>query len=206
MNTISTFVNHQPLKATGSMRSPRGFWGTIVLLALPPLALSYGMIFANGFDTFIHWALATGTLLLALAVFDFNKLPQWLNCLGCLLMGIEAAIFFVQGLSDLLHNEALAYVAYQVLGQGLEGWLIDLLLLWFIALLVMDSQGKSGIVGLVVMSVVVGVEVYRYSLSYLGTSLDAEAPLLKVLILLPFVWFLLESKERLSPSMRPEVG
>jgi hypothetical protein len=33
-------------------------------------------------------------------------------------------------------------------------------------------------------------------MAYLGTSLDAAAPSLKVLYLLPFVWFLFESKKK----------
>jgi hypothetical protein len=193
MNAIHTLVNRQPLKVMGSMRSPRGFWGAIVLLALLPLALLYQMVFANGFGTFIHWVLATGALLLAWAVFDFNRLPNWLNWLGCLLLGTEAALFFLQGLSDLLQNEALAYVAYQVLGQGLEVWLSRLFfVVWGGALLFLDSQGKTRLFGLVALSIFIGVEVVRISLAYLGAPANE---LLKVAIFLPILWLLLESKK-----------
>jgi hypothetical protein len=153
----------------------------------------YPMVFANGFGTFIHWVLAAGALLLALAVFDFGKLPQWLNWLGCLLLGTEAAIFFLQGLSDLLQNDALAYVAYQVLGQGLEVWLPRLFFLfWGGALLFLDSQGKTRIFGFGALPIFIAAEVVRLSLSYLGASPNE---LLKVVILLPIVWLLLESKK-----------
>ncbi len=87
MNAISTSNNRQSLKDMRSIRSPRGFWGVIVLLALIPLALLYQMVFDNGFDTFIHWVLAAGSLLLALAVFDFDKLPKWINWAGLCLPG-----------------------------------------------------------------------------------------------------------------------
>jgi hypothetical protein len=196
MNAIHTLANRHPLNITGGMRSPRGFWGAIVLLALLPLALLYQMIFANGFSTFIHWVLATGALLLAWAVFDFNRLPRWLNWLGGLLLGTEATIFFLQGLSDLLQNEALAYVAYQVLGQGLEVWLPRLFfVVWGGALLFLDSQGKTRIFGLIALSIFTGVEVVRISLAYLGAPANE---LLKVAIFLPIVWLLLESKKAQS--------
>jgi hypothetical protein len=47
------------------------------------------------------------------------------------------------------------------------------------------------------LSTAVCVRIYGYVLDYLGTSLDAEAPALKILLLLPFVWLLFESKKRL---------
>ena len=36
---------------------------------------------------------------------------------------------------------------------------------------------------------------YAYYLAYRGTSLDAAAPALKVLALLPFIWLLLEGRK-----------
>jgi len=66
------------------------------------------------------------------------------------------------------------------------------------SLLLIDSRGKTKILGFVVMSIVVCVKIYGYYLSFLRTSLDAEAPTLKILYLLPFVWFLFESKKKKS--------
>jgi hypothetical protein len=193
MNASSTLVNRQPLKVTGSMRSSSGFWGVIVLLALLPLAGLYQQLFASGFDTFIHWVLAPGALLLALAVFDFRKLPQWLKWVGCLLMGVEAAIFFLQGLSHLVNNEAFTYVAYQVLGQRLEVWLPRLfILVWCGALLLLDSQGKTRIFGWVALPIFISVEIYRISLTAVGAPSNE---LVKLVIFLPLVWLLLESKK-----------
>ena len=193
MNASNTLINRPALKATGRMRSPRAFWGVIVLLALLPLAALYQQLFASGFDTFIHWVLAPGALLIALAVFDFGKLPQWLNWVACLLMGTEAAIFFLQGLSHLLQNEAFTYVAYQVLGQRLEVWLPRLFILfWCGALLLLDSQGKTRIFGWVALPIFIGAELVRISIVYQG-AIPNE--LWKLVIFLPLVWLLLESKK-----------
>jgi len=193
MNASSTLVNRQPLKDTGRMRSPRGFWGVVVLLALLPLAGLYQQLFANGFDTFIHWVLASGALLIALAVFDFRKLPQWLNWVACLLMATEAAIFFLQGLSHLVNNATFTYVVYQVLGQGLEVWLPRLFILfWCGALLLLDSQGKTRIFGWITLPIFIGAEIVRIMVASQGAS---PTELLKLVIFLPLVWLLLESKK-----------
>lgn len=104
-----------------------------------------------------------------------------------------AAIFLLQGVSELIQNDSLTHFAFQVLGQRLERVLPDLLIFWFVAMLLTDSQGWTRILGFVVMSIAVGVEVYSYVLSYLG---DAAAGGLKLLLLLPFVWFLLKARRR----------
>jgi hypothetical protein len=71
--------------------------------------------------------------------------------------------------------------------------------LWFVALLLMDSQGKTRILGFVAMSIVVCFEVYKYSSAYFGA---APAESLKLLFLLPMVWFLFESKKKISLEVR----
>jgi hypothetical protein len=90
---------------------------------------------------------------------------------------------------------ALTRVVYQVLGQRVEGWLVDLFLAWCVAVLLMDSRGRSKVLGLVALSSAVGVEVYANVLAYHGTSLSTVAPALKLAVLLPFVWLLLESRK-----------
>ena len=193
MNTSSTLVNRQPLIVTGGMRSRRGFWGVIVLLALLPLAALYQQLFASGFDTFIHWVLATGSLLIALAVFDFGKLPKWLNGVACLLMGTEASIFFLQGLSHLLQNETFTYIAYQVLGQAFEVWLPRLFIVfWCGALLLLDSQGKTRVFGWIALPIFIGAELVRITVAYQGATPNE---LWKLVILLPLFWLLLESRK-----------
>jgi hypothetical protein len=177
------------------MRSPRGFLAAVVFLLALPLAVLYQMLFGNGAAAVLHLAFALGSVLLSFSVFDF-KLPRWINWIGRVSAAALAAIFLLQGVADLIENDSLTYVANQVLGQWLERLLADLVILWFVAMLLTESQGKTRILGFVAMSIAVCVEVYSYILIYLGTSLDAEAASLKVLMLLPFVWLLFESKKK----------
>jgi hypothetical protein len=177
------------------MRSPRGFLAAIVFLLALPIAVLYQMLFGNGAAAVLHLAFALGSVLLSISVLDF-KLPRWINWIGCVSAGALATIFLLQGVADLIENDSLTYVANQVLGQWLERLLADLVILWFVAMLLTESQEKTRILGFIAMSIAVCVEVYSYILIYLGTSLDAEAASLKVLMLLPFVWLLFESKKK----------
>jgi hypothetical protein len=167
-----------------------------VLLFAIPIALLCQVVFGIEFEIPFHFLIAIGSGLIALAVFDF-KLPRWITWLGCVSSGAVAAIFLLQGVARLIPNDALFYLAYQVFGQQLESALIDGLILWFVALLVRDSQGKTRIFGVAAVSLVVCFELYRYSLAFLGTE---PAGILKLTLLLPFVWLLLESKKKLVPG------
>jgi hypothetical protein len=177
------------------MRSTSGFLSAIAFLLAVPLALLYQVIFGNGAETILHFMCGIGFALSSIAVFDF-KLPRWMTWIGFLATGISAVIWLLQGVSNLIQNDLLNRLAFQVLGQGLERLLIDLYIFWFIAMLFFDSRGgKTKVFGIVVMSIVVILEIYTYSLSYLG---GAAAGSLKLLYLLVFVWFLLESKKENS--------
>jgi hypothetical protein len=191
MNAIRTLVNRQPLKVTGSMRSPRGFFAALVLLFGTPIALLGQAVFGIEVEITLHFVLALTSGLVALAVFDF-KLPRWITWLGSVSSGAVAAIFLLQGVSRLIPNDALFSLAYQVLGGPLESALVDGLLLWFVALLLGDSQGKTRLFGGAALALAVGSELYRYGLAYLGAE---PAGILKLTMLLPFVWLLLESKK-----------
>ncbi len=196
MNAIRTLVNRQSVKVTGSIRSPRGFFAALVLLFGIPIALLGQVLFGIDVEITLHFVFALTAGLVALAVFDF-KLPKWITWLGSVSSGALAAIFLLQGVSRLIPNDALFYLAYQVFGQQLESALVDGLLLWFIALLLGDSQGKTRLFGGAALALAVGSELYRYSLAYLG----AEPPgILKLTMLLPFVWLLLESRKRIVPG------
>jgi hypothetical protein len=52
------------------------------------------------------------------------------------------------------------------------------------------------VLGIVAMVTVACVQAYSLGLAYHGTSLDAEAPILKILWLTPFVWILFASTTR----------
>jgi hypothetical protein len=192
MNSTQPLTNRQSLKITGGMRSPRGFWAALVLLLAIPIALLCQIVFGIELETTFHFLIATGAALISLAVFDFT-LPKWITWLGCVSTGAVAAIFLLQGVSRLVHNDALFYFAHQVLGQQLESALVDGLILWFVALLLLDSQGKTRMFGFAAVSIAVSFELYKYSLAYLGAE---PAGILKLTLLLPFAWLLLESKKK----------
>ena len=129
---------------------------------------------------------------MAFAVFDF-KTPRWATWMGSVSTGALAAVFFLQGVSEVAQNRALTDFAYRVVGQQLEGWLVDLFMAWCVVVLVVDRQVTRRTLGIVAMATVACVKAYSIGLAYHGTSLDAEAPILKILWLMPFVWILFES-------------
>jgi hypothetical protein len=182
------------------MRSKLGFFGAIAFLASVPLALLAQNIFGGiAAETVIHFGCGTGFVLSAMAMFDF-KLPRWMTWVGSLATGAVGLIFLLQGVSNLMpDNEGLFYLAFQILGQGLESWFIDLFILWFIAMLIMDSQGKTRVFGFIALSIVVILEVYRIGVPLLdGTASEA----LRLVYFLAIVWFLLESAKKIQPQVQ----
>ena len=75
-----------------------------------PLAFITAIAFGGGAENVIHLALAASFLLLAFAVFDF-RLPTWINLAACATTGALAAIFLLQGASDLMHAASLQHLA-----------------------------------------------------------------------------------------------
>ena len=181
------------------MRSPLGLLAALAFLVGIPISFGWQILFGSGAGTMIHFVLAAGCVLLAFAVFDF-QLPRWINWVGCAAALALGTIFLLQAVALLIPNESLYYFAYGVLGQWLEGWLPDVLILWFVAMLVLGSRGKSRILGIVAVSVAVCFELYSHTLRFLGTSLTEEAGSLKLLMLLPFVWLLFESTKKPHPK------
>ena len=193
-NRVTTMMESQGRAGVG-MRSPRGLLAAVVFLLALPVAVLCQVLFGSGDGVAVHLALALGSVLLSLAVFDF-KLPRWINWMVCVSAGALALIFLLQAVALLVANDSLTYLAYDVLGQRLEGRLPDLILLWFVAMLLIDSQGKTRIIGFAAMSIAVGSEVYKYTLAYLGTPIEAQPQILRALMLLPFVWLLFESAKK----------
>src|SRR5215212_3466630 len=136
------------------MRSPLGLLAALAFLLALPIAVGCQILFGSGAGTTVHFALAAGSVLLAFSVFDFT-LPRWMNWIGCAAALALGTIFLLQALALLIPNESLIYVAYQVLGQWLEGLFPVLLILWFVAMLIFDSQGKTRILGFVALSIAV---------------------------------------------------
>jgi hypothetical protein len=168
------------------IRSPLGLLSALAILSALPIAVGCQILFGSGGGTTIHLAIAAGCLLLACSVSDF-ELPRWIDRMGCAFALALGAIFLLQALALLIPSELLYYVAYPVLGRWPEGWLAGLIILWFVAMLLIDSRGKTRVLGSFALSLAVGFEVDSLILPYLGTSLSAEAGALKLLLLLPFV-------------------
>ena len=111
------------------------------------------MLLGTGAGAVIHGALALGSALMSFAVFDF-KTPKWAAWLGSASTGVLAAVLFLQGLSEVIHDASLTYLAYQLLGQRLEGWLVDSFMAWCVCVvvLVVDTQTTARTLGIVAMA------------------------------------------------------
>src|SRR5215208_1981732 len=178
------------------IRSPLGLLAAHTFLLGIPISFGWQILFGSGAGTLIHFVLAAGCILLGFCVFDFN-LPRWINWIGCAAGLALGSIFLLQAVALLIPNESLHYFAYEVLGQWPEGWLPDVIILWFVGMLVLNSQGKSRILGIVAVSLAVCFELYSHTLRYVGTS---DTGSLKLLLLLLFVWLLLESTKKPHPK------
>jgi hypothetical protein len=188
-------VRLRVLVGDSGMRSPRGFLGSVVLVIALPVAILIQASLGGGASLTMHVALMVGCVLLTLSAFDFET-PAWVAWVGRVASGAFAAIFLLQGTSELIRNDSFTYFALQVLGNWPERVLVTLIAFWLVAVLLSVSRGNTRILGFVAMPLVVGVDAYNYGLLYLG-----ETPALAALYLLPFVWLLFESRKR-----EPEKG
>jgi hypothetical protein len=174
------------------IKSPRAFLGSVVLVLALPVAILIQVLLGSGASLTMHLALATGCVLLSLSAFDFEA-PVWAAWIGRVAAGAFAAIFLLQAASELIRNDSFSYFALQILGNWPERVLVTLLVLWLVAVLLTAGRGNGRVLGFVAMAVVVFVDAYNYVLLYLG-----EAPAFMALYLLPFVWLLFESRERVA--------
>ncbi len=173
------------------MRSRRALVAAAVILLSYPVALATQFLFGRGADTVIHFVTGLGFLVFASSVFDF-ALPRWVNIVGAIAAAGFGTIFVLQGLSDVTQVEGLRHLAFDVLGRHVERLLPDVVYLWFLALLVLDSRGRSRVLGWIVMVVVIATEIASVASLLFGFPL----PNLKIAVLLPFVWLVSESVER----------
>ncbi len=95
----------------------------------------------------------------------------------------------------MVYSAALTHLAFQILGQSLEGWLGIGFLLWCATILAVDSHGWTRLVGLLAVIGTLSVRVYALSLSLTDASSDISSSL-KLIYLTPFVWLLLESRKK----------
>lgn len=172
-----------------SIRSRTGLPASAAFLLLLPIAVLYQALFNTGVEIVIHVVLAIGAALLSFAVFDF-KTPPWIASVGSVAAGTLAVIFILQAFSLAIPNNMLFYIAFRALGQGIEGWLGNLFILWCLMVLIFDSRGWTRIFGFIVVGLAICEKIYEYVLSARG---EAVPDALKLLLLLLFVWLLLES-------------
>jgi hypothetical protein len=177
-----------------TVRSLRGVLAAGVCLLAVPVALLFQLIVGSGAEIVLHLVGGVGCLLTAFAVFDFEP-PRWLPWVGCLSIGAFGATFLLQGISQLLHIDWLTYLAFQILGQQFETWSVDVFLVWCSATVLLMSHGKVKLFGICVMALAVSAEIYSYGVRYFGSG--GVSPLLKLVLLLPFLWLLLESSKKL---------
>jgi hypothetical protein len=179
-----------------TVRSLRGVIAASVCLLGVPVALLFQLIVGSGAGLVLHLVLGVGFLLTAFAVFDFAP-PRWLPWVGCLSIGALGVTFLLQGISQLLHIDWLTYLAFQILGQQFETWSGDVFLVWCSATVLLMSHGKVKLFGIGVMVLAVSAEIYSYGMRYFGSGAGEVSPLLKLVLLLPFVWLLLESSKKI---------
>jgi hypothetical protein len=177
-----------------TVRSRRGVLAAIVCLLAVPVALLFQLIVGSGAEIVLHLVGGVGCLLAAFAAFDFEP-PRWLPWVGCLSIGAFGATFLLQGISQLVNIDWLTYLAFQILGQQIETWSVDVFLVWCSATVLLMSHGKVKLFGTIVMALAIGAEIYSYVVRYFGSG--TVSPLLKLGLLLPFMWLLLESSKKI---------
>ena len=122
----------------------------VIVLLTVPVAIGVAVATGGGAEPVIHFGIGAGMLLLAVAAFDFG-LPRRVAWYGAATAGAFGAIFVLQGVADAVGEPTLWHFAFYVLGQQPERLLPDLIVAWFVALLVLGSQGRTRIFGTIVM-------------------------------------------------------
>lgn len=170
------------------MRSIRGLVAAVIVLLTVPVAIGVALATGGGAEPIIHFGIGAGMLLLAVAAFDFG-LPRWIAWYGAATAGAFGGIFVLQGIADAIGEPNLWHFAFMVLGQQPERLLPELIVAWFVALLVLGSQGRTRIFGTIVIGTLIAAEVVTLG----GSVVGIDVPDIKLRWLLPFVWFAFES-------------
>ncbi len=186
------------------MRSTLGLAAAIAGLATYPIAIAAGVTIGDDASrTAVHFVLGSAFVLLAMAMPDFG-LARWVTWLGMAAAAVFGGTFLLQGVADLTDIPGLDWLAFEVLGHQIERILPDVVYVWFAALLLTGSTGRTRYVGWVVVPNLFGLELAIL----VGVVIGIDVPYLKATIFLPFVWLLLESikpvaTEQAARSVRP---
>jgi hypothetical protein len=179
------------------MRSPRAAAAAATVLLSVVGGIVAGATMGDAASALvIHFGIGAGFVLLATAAFDF-RMPRWASWIGALSAGAFGAIFLLQGVSNLLPGATLlSQIAFDTLGHEIERVLPDIVYVWFVALLLFASTGRTRIIGWLVMGTVIGVEVA----SLVATVAGVGFPTIKILLFAPFIWLLLEAVKKEQAS------
>src|SRR5262245_31929408 len=187
-----------------TMRSSLGLAASILALATYPAAIAAGVTIGETASvTAVHFMLGSAFVLLAAAMFDFG-LARWITWLGATAAAVFGGTFLLQGIADLTQIAGLQWLAFDILGHALERVLPDVVYLWFAALLLTGSTGRTRYVGWVVVPIVLGLELAIA----IGLLIGIDVPFIKATIFLPFIWLALESVKPAAstPVTKPSRG
>jgi hypothetical protein len=162
----------------------------VLLLALP-LTVAIEIVLPGHAEVVLHLALAIGTFIVALSVFDFET-PKTLTTIACAAACGLAAIFLAQALGALTQNETLKAFAYS---QEIGGWgetiTVSLVMAWLIGV-ALRGRGATLLIGVVSALIVVALGVWTMLAAPLGGT-PAE---LRLLFFIPVAWLLFVSTRR----------
>jgi hypothetical protein len=185
-------VGALPTGTTWSIRSMRGALGALALLLALPITIAAQIVAPDSGQVVIHIVLCIGALLIALSVFDFAT-PHglaWAACGAGLAIG---AIFFTQALAPITQNETLMSLSY---GREVSGWgetiTITILMLWFMVLATTLGRGVTTWLGVLSAALVIGL---LFWVMLVGPP-EGTPEALRLLLLLPFAWYLFVSTRR----------
>jgi len=183
-------VGALPSGTTWNIRSMRGALGALALLLAVPITIAAQIVAPDSGQVVIHIGLCIGTLLIALSVFDFAT-PRGLAWAACVAAMAIGAIFFTQALALITQNETLMSLAY---GREVSGWgeTITILMLWFMVLATTLGRGVTTWLGVLSAALVIAL---LFWVMLVGPP-EGTPEALRLLLLLPFVWYLFVSTRR----------
>jgi hypothetical protein len=153
------------------------------------LAIATALITGGGGDDVIHFLVGPGFILFALAILDFGLPYRWLNWVAAACAAAFGGIFLLQGIADVTHDATLYNIAFPVLGHEIERFMPEAIFIWFAALALVVSNGRSRWLGLAVMTLVFVLE----ASSLIGLATGIALPNVTLRFFIPFVWVAFES-------------
>lgn len=174
------------------MRSVWAVAAALTMLLAFPVAVAASVLGEDVPEIAVHVVLGIGMVLLAKAVSDF-ALPSWITWIGAISAAALGAVFLLQAVSLLLPEAAaLDQLAFGVLGNWGERVLIVGIDVWFVGLLLYSTEGRTRLIGWVVVPIVTAYHL----VSLVGAILAIDIPNVRLAFFLPFVWLLVEGAKR----------